>query len=345
MKNTAYILLALSLVFSSCENQDWEFPDFDYQTVYFAYQYPVRTITLGDDIFDTSMDNEGKFRILATTGGVYSSPQDVLVNVTVDNSLAEGLLFGADGDPIEVLPSEYYQLSAQSMVIPKGEVTGGIDIQLNSGFFNDPKAIKKSYVLPIRITEIANADSVLSGVGLVDNPSRTNPSDWSVAPKDFVLYALKYVNPWHGNYLRRGKDEIKGTVGNIAVDRTVVRHAEFVVNDQVNSLKTRSMNEVEFPLVYPDENGANVTADLLLTFDDNGNCTVSALGDGYTATGSGKFVSKGEVKSWGDKDRDALYLQYEISLPQMQISATDTLVARDRGVAMETFTPVLKLND
>ncbi|WP_026968086.1 DUF5627 domain-containing protein [Algoriphagus terrigena] len=345
MKNTAYIMLALSLVFTSCENQDWDFPDFDYQTVYFAFQYPVRTITLGDDIFDTSLDNEGKFRILATTGGVYSSPQDVLVNVTVDDSMVEGLLFGIDGDEIEVLPSEYYQLSAQSMVIPKGEVTGGIEIQLNSGFFNDPKAIKKSYVLPLRITEIANADSVLSGVGLVDNPSRTNPSDWSVAPKDFVLYALKYVNPWHGNYLRRGKDVIKGTVGNTAVDRTVVRHADFVVNDQINALHTRSLNEVEFPLAFPGEDGTNVTADLLLTFDDDGNCTVSALGDGYSATGTGKFVSKGEVKSWGDKDRDALYLQYEISLPKMQITATDTLVARDRGVGMETFTPVLKLND
>ena len=343
MKKTAYIIFAL-IVFTSCKNEDWEFPDFDYQTVYFAYQYPVRTITLGDDIFDTSMDNEGKFRILATTGGVYSSPRDVLVNVAVDNSLADELLFEANGDQIEVLPSEYYQLSAQSLIIPKGEVTGGIEIQLNSGFFNDPKAIKKSYVLPLRITEISNADSVLSGVGLVDNPQRNNPADWSVAPKDFVLYALKYVNPWHGNYLRRGQDVIKGNNGNSALDETVIRHAEFVVDDEVNSLHTRSMTEVEFPLSFPGEDGTNIPADLLLTFDENGNCTVSALGEGYTATGSGKFVSKGEVKGWGDQDRDAVYLQYEIDLPEMKITSTDTLVVRDRGVGMETFAPV-KITD
>lgn len=340
MKKTAHIIFALSLVFTSCKNEDWEFPDFDYQTVYFAYQYPVRTITLGDDIFDTSMDNEGKFRILATTGGVYSSPRDVLVNVAVDNSLADELLFEANGDPIEVLPSEYYQLSAQSLIIPKGEVTGGVEIQLNSGFFNDPKAIKKSYVLPLRITEISNADSVLSGVGLVENPQRNNPADWSVAPKDFVLYALKYVNPWHGNYLRRGQDVIKGNSGNSALDETVIRHAEFVVDDEVNSLHTRSMTEVEFPLSFPGEDGTNIPADLLLTFDENGNCTVSALGEGYTATGSGKFVSKGEVKGWKDQDRDAIYLQYEIDLPEMKITSTDTLVVRDRGVGMETFAPV-----
>lgn len=340
MKNTAYIALALSLAFTSCKNEDWEFPDFDYQTVYFAYQYPVRTITLGDDIFDTSMDNEGKFRILATTGGVYSSPRDVLVNVAVDESLADELLFEVNGHEIEVLPSEYYQLAAQSLVIPKGEVTGGIEIQLTSGFFNDPKAIKKSYVLPLRITDISNADSVLSGVGLVENPQRNNPADWSVVPKDFVLYALKYVNPWHGNYLRRGQDVIKGNNGNTALDETVVRHAEFVNEDELNTLQTRSMTEVEFPLSFPGEDGTNIPADLLLTFDDSGNCTVSALGNGYTATGSGKFVSKGEVKSWGNQDRDAIYLQYEIDLPQMKISSTDTLVVRDRGVGMETFAPV-----
>lgn len=345
MKKTAYIILALSMIFTSCKNEDWEFPDFDYQTVYFAYQYPVRTITLGDDIFDTSMDNQGKFRILATTGGVYSSPKDVLVNVVVDNSLTEELLFEEDGEAVEVLPSEYYQLSAQSMVIPKGEVTGGIEIQLNSNFFNDPKAIKKSYVLPLRITEISNADSVLSGVGLVANPKRNNPADWAVVPKDFVLYALKYVNPWHGNYLRRGLDVIKGTSGNTTLDERVIRHAAYVVNDEVNSLFTRSMNEVEFPISYPGEDGTNIPADLLLTFDENGNCTVSALGDGYTASGTGKFVSKGEVKSWGDKDRDALYLQYEINLPEMQIISSDTLVMRDRGVGMETFSPVRKIND
>jgi len=345
MKNKAYIIIALSLILISCQNEDWEFPDFDYQTVYFAYQYPVRTITLGDDIFDTSKDNEGVFNVLATTGGVYSSPKDVMVNVTVDNTLVEGLLFEEGGDEVMVLPSEYYQLSDESLVIPKGQVTGGIEIRLNSGFFNDPNAIKRNYVLPLRITEIASADSILSGVGLVENPQRNNAADWTVLPKDFVLYALKYVNPWHGNYLRRGQDVITGNNGVTALDETVVRHAEFVVNDEVNALYTRSMTEVEFPLAFPGEDGTNIPADLLLTFDEIGNCTVSPLGEGYTASGSGQFVSKGAVKGWGNKDRDVLYLQYEINLPEMKISATDTLVVRDRGVGMETFTPVVKIND
>tara|TARA_R110002020_G_scaffold178524_6_gene371555 strand:- start:74 stop:1108 length:1035 start_codon:yes stop_codon:yes gene_type:complete len=344
MKNTPYIVLALCLLLASCKNEDWEFPDFDYQTVYFAYQYPVRTITLGDDIFDTSMDNEGKFKIMATTGGVYSSPQDVHLDVAVDESLIEKLKFDEGGDMVEALPSEYYQLSGQTIVIPRGEVTGGIEINLNSGFFNDPKAIRNTYVIPLRITQISNADSILSGVAQVENPQRNNPNDWSVQPKDFVLYALKYVNPWHGNYLRRGQDVITSLNGNSAMDEIVVRHADFVVNDEVNLLTTRSMDEVEFPISFPGEDGENIAADLLLTFGDDGNCTVSPLGDGYTASGTGKFISKGEKKSWGNQDRDVLYLEYIINLPEMQIETKDTLVVRDRAVGFETFTPVLSNN-
>lgn len=39
-KNLIYIgLVSLFLAFTSCENGENEFPDFDYQTVYFANQY------------------------------------------------------------------------------------------------------------------------------------------------------------------------------------------------------------------------------------------------------------------------------------------------------------------
>ena len=47
----------------SCENQDTDFPDFDYQTGYFAYQTPIRTLVLGnDERADNSIDNAHKCR-------------------------------------------------------------------------------------------------------------------------------------------------------------------------------------------------------------------------------------------------------------------------------------------
>ncbi len=57
--------------------------------------------------------------------------------------------------------------------------------------------------------------------------------------------------------------------------------------------------------------------------------------------GTGKFVSKGDKNSWGNKDRDVLYLDYTVNYGDIQVVTKDTLVVRDRGVKAEWFTPVL----
>lgn len=309
--------IMLLLVLAAC-NKEVTFPDYKYQTVYFAYQYPVRTITFGEDVFSTELDNQRKCKIMATTGGVYYSKKDLHIGIAIDNSLlGNGLLFGAGKDEILPMPEKYYSLAANNIVIPQGSLTGGVEVQLTDAFFNDPGAIRNTYVIPLRITQV-NTDSVLSG-------------------KDFILYAVKYVNTWHGNYLRRGKDVMSGSV-----NQTVVRRQSYVEKDEVIKLSTKSMKELELPVVYKDQHGNNVNCTLLLTFDDSNKCTVAAANGSFTATGSGQFIKRGEKNSWGSKDRDALYLNYQVTLPDMQVTASDTLVMRDRSVTMETFTPVSK---
>lgn len=308
----------LLLLLAAC-NKSVTFPDYEYQTVYFAYQYPVRTITFGEDVFSTELDNQRKCKIMATTGGVYYSKKDLSIGISVDNTLlGSGLLFGAGQDEILAMPAKYYSLAANNIIIPKGSLVGGVEVQLTDAFFDDPKAIKNTYVIPLRISNQSGADSILSG-------------------KDFILYAVKYVNTWHGNYLRRGKDVVTGNV-----NQTMVRHQLYVEQDEVNKLTTRSLKELEFPVVYKDKDGVNINGTLLLTFDNNGKCTVSAATPNFTATGTGAFVTKGEKNSWGSKDRDALYLNYQVTLSGMQVVTSDTLVMRDRTVTMETFTPVGK---
>lgn len=333
MKNTLYIFLALAAVSISCENADWEFDDYEYQTVYFASQYPVRTITLGDDIYDTSLDNEWKCSIMATTGGVYEVEKNVTIDIEVDNAMCEGFEF-ENGDDIVAMPDNYYTLSSDQIVIHKGELTGGVEVQLTEAFFADPLALRNTYVIPVRMTNVQNADSILSGKAASDAPRRGVAGDWTTEPKDYVFYAIKYINTWHGYYLRRGVDDITGEV-----DTTVVRHKEYVEYDEVMMLSTRSLNVLEFPLVFKDAGGNNINCTLLLSFNEGGNCTISS--EDFTATGTGKFVSKGEKKSWGDQDRDALYLSYQIDLGTMEVSTTDTLVMRNRGVSTEFFEPVI----
>ncbi|MEA5258388.1 DUF5627 domain-containing protein [Arcicella aquatica] len=318
MKKLVLMSVLILIGLASCNTEN-EFPDYKYQTVYFAYQYPVRTITLGEDTYvNTDLDNQHKCQIYASTGGVYESRKDVSIKIAVDNSLVKnGLLFGTGKDAVLPMPTNYYSLGSDKIIIPKGTLAGGVDVQLTDAFFADPKSIKNTYVIPLTMTSVANADSILYG-------------------KHFILYAIKYVNTWHGNYLRRGKDVVTGTM-----NKTIVRHAQYVEQDEVNKLSTKSLSELEFPVVFKDKDGKNINITLSLKFESD-KCTISSLTSGYTATGSGTFVKKGEKNSWGSKDRDALYLKYEVNLAGMNVSTTDTLVMRDRTVTMETFSPVTK---
>lgn len=343
MKNTVYLMFVILLMsLTACQNQDWEFDDYEYQSVYFAYQYPVRTITLGEDIFDTTLDNEHKTRIMATLAGVYNNDKDVTIDFSVDNSLVSDLLFEPGESAIIPMPDNYYNLSSNEMVIPKGEIMGGVEVEFTDAFFNDPLAVQRSYVIPVRMHSVVNADTILSGEALVNNPRRGLSQDWSIQPKDFLFYAVKYVNPWHGFYLRRGEDIITGNNGDTSLNQTITRHEAYVEYDEVFNVNTQSLTKSGMRVVFKDENGVNINCDLILSFDDEGNCTISTDSEDFTASGNGKFVKDGEKNSWGSKDRDALYLDYEINLEQMHVATKDTLVLRNRGVTAETFSPVIQ---
>jgi hypothetical protein len=340
MKKIFIIPMIFLAVFTSCKNQDWEFADYDYQTVYFAYQYPVRTITLGDDIYSTTLDNEHKCKITAITGGVYENDNEITIGIQVDTTLCSGLLFESGGFEVKPMPSNYYSLASDQIVISSGSLTGGVEVQLTDAFFADSLALRNAYVIPLRMTSVTNADSMLSGDPLVDDPNPCVSSDWNVVPKNYILYAIKYINPWHGYYLRRGKDVITGKDGYTSLSKTIVRHEQYVEYDEVFKTTTLSMTQIKFPIAFQNSEGVDIDCTLVLTFDDDNNCTVSSASSSYTASGSGKFVTDGEKNSWGNTDRDAIYVNYVIDLDQMHISSVDTLVARNRGVTMETFSPV-----
>src|SRR5690606_1639696 len=99
---------ALAIITGCTKNSDIDHPDFDYQSVYFAYQYPVRTVVLGEDLnIDNSLDNEHKVEIKATIGGTRKNKNNVIINVNTDNSLLNDLYFSTGGK-IQPMPSNYY---------------------------------------------------------------------------------------------------------------------------------------------------------------------------------------------------------------------------------------------
>jgi hypothetical protein len=81
------------------------------------------------------------------------------------------------------------------------------------------------------------------------------------------------------------------------------------------------------------------TCNLKIAVDASGNCTVSSATEGIAASGTGKYVKGGEKLAWGNKDRDAIYLDYSIDFGDKKFATRDTLVARSREVTRELYTP------
>ncbi len=344
MKKIILLSCIILVICYSCSNKDSVFPDYKYTTVYFAYQAPVKTLVLGEDIYDNSLDNQHKCLITATLGGVYENEKDVTLRVVVDTALARRLKFEAiTGDDVVAMPDHYYTLPAgkdQTIKIPSGKLTGALEVQLTDAFFQDPRAIKNTFVIPLRITGVENADSVLSGKTSRTDPDRRNASDWVTVPKDYTLYAIRYINPYHGTYLRRGVDMVKGAGGNTALDTTVMYHAQYVEKDEVCNMVTTALNEVVVSLNAKNRGNVDVPFKLILRFDNQGKCTIAhPAAASYTIGGTGELVKKGDM--WGNEKRDVLYLQYQAGFGTTTHTFKDTIVLRDRGVKMETFNPFI----
>ena len=367
LKNYIYgvALGALSLSFASCYNADREFPDYEEGTVaYFAYQYPVRTLILGNDIYDNTLDNQHKCRIWSTMGGAYGG-RDAVVSIAVDPTLCDNLWFvDAGGNPsykVTPMPSEYYRLLSNSIPY-NGDQRGYVEVDFTDAFFNDPKAIENTYVIPLVMTGVTGIDKILTGTpreGLT--PSRTNTDDWDVLAKDYVLYCVKYMNPWQAKYIRRGVDNVteKGKTTTVVrkdfslINTDLERYTENPVNqnDEICEIHTKNMSQAIFPVSFK-TSGASVSCNLILTFNGN-QCVISTDDANVTATGSGEYIVKGTEKSeykdyqWGSNNgepvqRDILRLAYEVNFANsnIQVSTNDTLVVQTRESNQRvTFTP------
>jgi len=342
-----YIFIKLVPVFlllgfiSSCKNQDWSFPDYTYSTTYFPYQTPVRTLVLGEDeLTDTSGDNKLQFSIGVGIAGLYENTQDRRVGYLLDESLA-AKLYTDKGDTLVALPKAYYTMSpAGTLVVPKGKMQGYIDVQLTDAFLNDPRAYKTRYVIPLVITS-TETDSILQGKTTNTSPDRRIVKDWTVLPKDYTLFGIKYINPFHGKYLHRGKDVVKNGAG--APVSEFIYRTKYIEDNEIWALQTTRRDQVMITSMLRRTAGSPGSFKMLLTFGNDGNCIITKEATSlYPVAGTGKFVSKGDT--WGGKPRNAIIINYQIAdaANGEYHQATDTLVIRDRDVRLETFVPVIK---
>ncbi len=305
----------------SCKNGKAEFPDYEGgTTVYFPYQYPVRTIVLGDDEYDTTLDHQHKCQIQATFGGSYNGANGS-VQVAVDPSLVSSLYF-EDGSPVKLMPDSYYQLSTTNLQFG-GNFRAATEVQLTDAFFNDPEAVKATYVIPLVMTSQTGFGRILTGTLKEGGVAvRTDESQWETLPMDYVLYCVKFQNKYSGYWL---------TNGNTSIDN--IEKASTV------QITTRTLNSSVYNVSFQD-GGTIYSASLLLTFNEGGQCTITSLSEGVTASGNGTWTDDGAKKSWNNKDRDLMELNYSVDFGSSHtFSKSEKLVWQRSGVTTEEFSP------
>lgn len=336
------ILLGLSVVLGmiSCDNQDIDFPDYTSQTVCFPIQYPVRTLVLGESSSDNSIDLEHAFSIGACVGGLSENTKDRVVKIRLAPELVANATITSSGLPLQILPSDYYTISSSSeIVIPKGEFSGKIRVDLNDAFFSDTLAVKMNYVIPLVITE-ETADSVLVGT---PNPSVANPdrrllADWLAGfePKDYTLFMIKYINKYHGTYLHRGVDwTLDGQNGNV-VD-TASYHAKYIEQDLLTSFTTNSLTSCTVNRLGL---STGASFQMKLEVDGDNNIVIGSVPGAYKVSGTGKLVMPNETGAdvWGGEKRMTAHLDYTyLTADTVYHHCTDTLVFRDNNMKLEEF--------
>ncbi len=376
------VICVIAFSILACENQINDFPDFGSTSVYFPFQTPVRTLIQGKyDLGFNDNDNNGRFEIGVTMSGVYNNNIDRKVHFELAPDLIDAAALGVDTVNVEVLPSSYYTIEQESpLTIPSGSIKGRIPVQLSDAFFDDPKSFAEfgevHYVIPLKITNYEQLDSLLVGVPAegVTSPIRIKADDWQDLPKDYTLFGIKYMNKYQGIYLRRGEDTALGSNESVTVyangdptetvteniEGSTVYRSEFVVDDELLPLATSGRKEVTTTIAVRRPGSAtNSTLSLNLAFNDSEEVIVTNAdpNSSVVVSGTGTFVENGD--EWGGENRDVIYLDFQYRELVVEVSENrffgnlistttttfdllhtvkDTLVIRDRDVKFEEFT-------
>ena len=280
-------ILVLSLCFA-CKKYDDYALDFDYTTVYFSYQKPVRTIIADGDM---------TFQFGTVLTGVRENKETREVIYKVDSNLLDTV---PGASAFTLLPQDYYTLSdTGKMVINAGDIFGKITVTLDQEkFTSDPLSTANTYALPVKILSASNIDSIL-----------TDTTDIAES-KYYSIIVVKYMSQYGGTYLNSGAVE-KLDGGN--VDTTTY----YTVESWDTDVKTTSTIDVNTIQTSGVSDGFSGSLQLEVTDTD-------AVNVDYVGTALTNFNGSGQY----DNSEKAFYLNYSFTSSGTDYNVYDTLVLR-----------------
>ena len=273
----SYLILLAAVLATGCY-KDYTM-DYDYDAIYTAYQYDLRTFVLGE--------KQG-FDFTVALGGVVSNDRNRKVDVILDNSLLYEDLSGTPGVPagtesftamdaflgrgafgyvsqsyvtelvqaagitaFEPLPETYYKVEGLSdMAIAKGRHTAVATITANDLIRSDVKALSPYYALGFRINS-ADADIVIPEMS-------------------FEIIAIKCENKHFGYWYYEGEshivDELTGETISIRTYSADINQADafscYLTTKGFNSLIANKVGgeEGEIVLTIADDNTISVSS-------------------------------------------------------------------------------------
>jgi len=299
----------LVIIFALTSCYDEYIKDYKHDAVFFAYQYDVRTVVVGEGM---------KFNFGVGLGGVMDNNRDRKVEYAIDPSLlsadnlaimkASSLTYikTAMGSvtALTLIPRNLYTVTDSSkFIINKGKNSGIVTFRADSAqFLANPNTLYPNYALPLVITS-ADADSI-------------------VYEKRNIIIGVKYENMLFGNYWHGGVTVVKNAL-DVPIDTIYYKTTIPSPEAKVWSLKTIAPFDLTIN-AYSNTSSSKPEIKISLAGD---NVTIgSAAGStyAYSADGSSTFNRAKLLQN------RKLFLKYKYLKDGNMHYATDTLIFRNR---------------
>jgi hypothetical protein len=300
------LMLAVTLV--SCYSNYIE--DWNFDGVYFPYQYNVRTFVVGEgmkievgvDLAGDRVNTKDRVVVYTRSNGLLVAGLKSMKATAAEQYIKDAVV------PVTTLlplPTKYYSLSDTSKIVIKaGNHMGSVTVTVDSTLFlADPLTLFANYAIPFQLLS-ADADTILPA-------------------KSTAVIGLKYENMLYGNYWHGGVTTVKDATG--ATIQTIAYYSS--VNQpetKIWKLKTVAPNAL-VSNGYSDQ--TTTKSEMKLTLDGsnivvstNTGSTFAVLPDGASTFNRAKLLQNRKI-----------FLNYKyINAAGNTCYAQDTLTFRNR---------------